>query len=185
MSMLEYNMEIINKIELIDKQNKEIIKSIKQTIKGLGDKPKDLDLLKEGLDKLTNELSIIRCEYTDIYNEYMLFNGKFLAYNPQDNQQILIFLANTVIQPEECRLISDIQNSITKLLSHYNKDDKSNDYLYYHNNAFRKFDNLSDNGKIIELWNQILISFQEWSLLRSKIVNQKKIIKYINYIKNQ
>lgn len=184
MSILDYNTRIIDKIEQAEKRNIEIIKSIKETIQDMGNKPKDLDFIKNGLGKISNELSIIRCKYNEIYNEYLLFNGKFLCYNQQDSQQISIFLANTVIKPEDYQLISYIENSIAKLFSHYNENDRSKDFINY-NNVFGKFDDFSEDRKLIVLWNQILINFKEWSIIRAKIINLKIIINYINCVQNQ
>lgn len=182
MSIIKKNSEIIERCrDCLENCNK-VAKSLHTTIKGLIYTPYGIDKLNDAVDCLVVNLENLKYEYNTIFQEYMLYNGKFLMSNILEKQNIDMFLSCAIVMPEDSHLLYEISNCCNQLIESDKIQPTFTDGALGFYNEKPNFDKLSEDGKITMRWQQTVALFQQWAMMRAYMVRLEKIIEYLNCV---
>ena len=106
----------------------------------------------------------------------------FLSCYPQEAQHISSFLVSVVIMPEDDKLLWNISEKISHMISSGQIKINSIEEATYFRGAYPHFEDLSNDGKIRARWLQIHGFLRDWSTTRVRIVRLEKVIEYLNYL---
>lgn len=182
MCIIEKNKEIIKRCLDCSEKYKEISKNIDTRLNDLFDDPLNINRLDEVTKTITESFDKIRYEYETEFQTYMLFNGTFLTAHFPEKQRIDLFLASTIIMPEDGILLRKIFDNHARI----NKENKvnlsSSDIVQLWNNRQLNQETLSKDGLINLKWQNIYVLFNQWAIMRAYVERLKKVVEYVNCI---